>query len=82
MPYACGSFASLRGDILILAGDCANNVGKWGHDGVRELYECAAFTPGSHHWATHPLFHPECDDYNFVGSLTLSPGDVLKIYVH
>ena len=85
-PYACGSFARLSGDNSFLAGDCANwgldsgsyKVGKWGHDGVRELYEYPAFIQNLYHWASLPhLNRWECDDFNSA----LSSGDFWKIYV-
>ena len=85
-PYACGSFARLSGDNSILARDCANwgldsgsyKVGKWGHDGVRELYEYPVFIQNLYHWAAHPHWNRwECDDFN----PALSSGDFWKIYV-
>ncbi|XP_078348977.1 fibrinogen-like protein A isoform X1 [Oculina patagonica] len=86
-PYACGSYATIEGDNSILAGDCANwgkefllyKVGKWGHQGMRELYEFPIFIYPSYHWATNPDWDRwECDD---LLSVPVSHGDFWKIYV-
>ena len=89
MPYACGSFARLDGDNSSLAWDCTNwgkdggayYVGKWGHEGQRELYEFAAFVGYKYHWATNPAWDRwDCDDEDHKGR-NLSTGDFWKIYV-
>ena len=89
MPYACGSFARLDGDNSLLAENCANwgkdggtyNVGKWGHEGMRELYKYPAFFVYKYHWATNPAWDRwDCDDVDFNGRY-LSTGDFWKIYV-
>ena len=89
MPFSCGSFATLTGDNSLLAGDCANwgkdhgnyNVGKWGHEGERELYKYPAFVGFSYHWATNPAWDRwDCDDLDHLGH-NVSPGDFWKIYV-
>lgn len=89
MPSSCGSFVRLDGDNSLLAGDCANwgkdggayNVGKWGHEGQRELYEFAAFIGFKYHWATNPAWNRwDCDDEDYPGRY-VSTGDFWKIYV-
>ena len=87
MPSACGSFAILPGDNSVLARNCSGwgkdggfHIGKWGHEGMRELYEFPAFIAFNYHWAPNPAFHDnrmECDDRG----TTVSPGDFWKIYV-
>ena len=86
MPYACGSFARLKGDNSVLAGDCAKwgkdngvyHVGRWGHEGMLEFDKHPAFIRYYHHWTTSPDWNRwECDDY----ANTASPGDFWKIYV-
>ncbi|KAL9956995.1 hypothetical protein ACROYT_G038569 [Oculina patagonica] len=88
MPYACGSYATLEGDNSVLARACSawgidgNNVwhvGKWSHEGMRELFEYPAFIYASNHWTTNPGWGRwECDDHFSVSAL---PGDFWKIYV-
>ena len=88
MPFSCGSFARLDGDNSLLAGDCANwgkdgsfNVGKWGHQGERELYRFPAFIGLKYHWATNPAWDRwDCDDVDHRGH-NVSNGDFWKIYV-
>ena len=85
MPYACGSFARLEGDNSFIAGGCTGWgmdvtywVGKWGHEGMRELYKFPAFIAPHYNWATNPVWPRwECDDF---GS-SVSPGDFWQIYV-
>ena len=53
-PKACGSFEKLKGDNSVLASRCvewgkengAYRVGKWGHEGYKELYIYSAFIRG------------------------------------
>ena len=89
MPFACGSFARLHGDNSNLAGNCerwgkdygAYEVGKWGHEGMRELYEYSAFIGFLYHWAPNPVWNRwDCDDWDDNGA-SVSPGDFWKIYV-
>ena len=87
MPDACGSFVILSGDNSFTANHCAMwgkdggyRVGKWGHQGMRELYKFPAFAFSDYNWATNP--EPgwnrwECDD---LGN-SVSPGDFWNIYV-
>ena len=90
MPDACGSFTTLAGDNSVTANYCtewgkdvvAFKVGKWGHEGMRELYKFPAFIYPDFHWATNP--EPgwdrwECDDQGLSNSV--SSGDFWKIYV-
>ena len=85
MPYACGSFARLEGDNSVIAGDCAGWgidvgywVGKWGHQGMRELHKYPAFIAYDNNWVVNPDWGRwQCDDV--VDSV--SPGDFWKIYV-
>ena len=86
MPYACGSFERMEGDNSVLADDCtkwgmdnnAYHVGRWGHQGKRELYQYPAFILSYYHWTTAPDWNRwECDDV----ANTASPGDFWKIYV-
>ena len=86
-PRACGSFEKLKGDNSILASRCvewgtengAIRVGKWGHEGYKELYIYSAFIVGSYHWITRPSSHAwQCDD-NFDKIVT--SGDFWRIYV-
>ena len=83
MPDACGSFARLEGDNSNLAKECyrwglmdAYEVGLWGHEGKRELYDFPAFVKLAYHWGTHNN-RWECDEY----AHSVSPGDFWKIYV-
>ena len=86
MPDACGSFATLPGDNSVTADHCASwgteggvyQVGKWGHEGIRELFTYPAFVAPGYHWATY-LNTWECDDTG--DSNSVSPGDFWKIYV-
>ncbi|KAL9956993.1 hypothetical protein ACROYT_G038567 [Oculina patagonica] len=88
IPYACGSYATLEGDNSVLAGDCSAwgtdgngvwYVGKWSHEGMRELFKYPAFIYASNHWTTNPGWGRwECDDLSSVSAL---PGDFWKIYV-
>ena len=87
MPNSCESFATLPGDDSNLAADCPDwgmdgnfHVGKWGHEGMRELYEFPAFIAFDYHWAPNPAFpddRMECDDRG----TAVSPGDFWKVYV-
>ena len=87
MPDACGSFARLEGDNSNLAKECyrwgkdnnhAYEVGLWGHEGRRELYDFPAFVGLAYHWGTLPNNNRwECDDF----APSVSPGDFWKIYV-
>ena len=86
MPNACGSFARLKGDNSYLAAGCnkwgkENNsyeVGKWGHEGMRQLYEFPVFIKYTYHWATNPAWSRwECDDFT---SAETNVGD-WKIFV-
>ena len=89
MPDACGSFEALPGDNSVLAGNCSSwgkvgdyHIGKWGHEGMRELYKFPAFVYPDFHWATNPEFgwdRWECDDVG--NSNSVSSGDFWKIYV-
>ena len=85
-PKACGSFEKLKGDNSVLASRCvewgkengAYRVGKWGHEGYKELYIYSAFIRGRCHWRTWPGYHIWlCDDV----ADDLSRGDFWKIYV-
>ena len=85
-PKACGSFEKLKGDNSVLASKCVEwgkengvfHVGKWGHEGNKELYIYSAFIAYYHHWATWPGHGRwECDDYRN----DLTRGDFWKIYV-
>ena len=88
MPFSCGSFARLDGDNSLLAGDCANwgidvtyNVGKWGHEGMREFYTYPAFIGFKYHWVTNPAWERwDCDDGDHLGRY-VSKEDFWKIYV-
>ena len=86
IPKACGSFEKLKGDNSVLASRCAEwgrengayHVGKWGHEGHKELYIFSAFIKNYHHWVTWPVDHRwECDD----SRNDLTRGDFWKIYV-
>ncbi|XP_078348954.1 uncharacterized protein LOC144633901 [Oculina patagonica] len=86
IPYACGSFTRLHGDNSKLASDCGSwgaesgvyEVAKWGHGGLRELYEFPAFIVNFYHWVTSPVSNRwECDDFDSA----VLPGDFWKIYV-
>ena len=86
IPKACGSFEKLKGDNSVLASRCAEwgrengayHVGKWGHEGHKELYIFSAFIKNHHHWVTWPVHHRwECDD----SRNDLTRGDFWKIYV-
>ena len=86
-PKACGSFEKLKGDNSVLASRCvewgkengAYRVGKWGHEGYKELYIYSAFIVGSYHWITWPSSNAwQCDD-NFEKIVT--SGDFWRIYV-
>ena len=85
-PKACGSFEKLKGDNSVLASRCAEwgmengvyHVGKWGHEGHKELYMFSAFIKYYHHWITWPGNNRwQCDDM----ANNLSRGDFWKIYV-
>ena len=89
MPYACGSFATLPGDNSFLAGDCAKwgkdrgvyEVGKWGHEGERELHIFPAFIGFKYSWLTTSASDRwDCDDIDHFGRNVLT-GDFWKIYV-
>ena len=88
MPDACGSFETLPGDNSVIADHCSGwgkdggifNVGKWGHEGMRELYKFPAFVFWEFNWATNPESgwnRWECDDFGN----SVSSGDFWKIYV-
>ena len=87
MPDACGSFATLPGDNSVIARNCSNwgkdggyHIGKWGHEGMRELYKFPAFVFSKFNWATNPESdwnRWECDDFGN----SVSSGDFWKIYV-
>ena len=86
-PKACGSFEKLKGDNSVLASRCvewgkengAYRVGKWGHEGHKELYRYSAFIVGSYHWITWPGSNTwQCDD-NF--KKDVASGDFWRIYV-
>ena len=89
MPDACGSFATLPGDNSVLARNCSSwgkdgryHIGKWGHEGMRELYKFPAFAFWEFNWATNPESgwnRWECDDFG--NSNSVSSGDFWKIYV-
>ena len=85
-PKACGSFEKLKGDNSVLASRCVEwgkeneifHVGKWGHEGHKELYIYSAFIKDHHHWVTWPGHGRwECDD----SRNDLTRGDFWKIYV-
>ena len=85
-PKACGSFEKLKGDNSVLASRCAEwgkkngafHVGKWGHEGQKELYMHVAFIKSYNHWYTSPDHDRwQCDDV----AKDLSRGDFWKIYV-
>ena len=85
-PKACGSFEKLKGDNSVLASRCvewgrengAYHVGKWGHEGHKELYIYSAFIWRYHHWSTLPGKNRwQCDD----SANDLSRGDFWNIYV-
>ena len=56
-PKACGSFEKLKGDNSVLASKCVEwgkengvfHVGKWGHEGNKELYMYSAFIANYRH---------------------------------
>ena len=86
-PEACGSFEKLQGDNSELASRCAEwgkekkayYVGKWGHEGHKELHIYSAFILSTYHWITSPdQDRWECDD---VLAKHMSNGDFWKIYV-
>ena len=85
-PKACGLFEKLKGDNSVLASRCAEwgmengvyHVGKWGHEGHKELYMFSAFIEYYHHWISWPGNNRwQCDDM----ANNLSRGDFWKIYV-
>ena len=84
-PDSCGSFVTVKGDSSYLATQCAewgyeNNyrVGKWGHDGMRELYNHPAFISYAYHWVIYGTGNRwECDDMY----VSPKPGDFWKIFV-
>ena len=86
MPDSCGSYIKLWDDSSKLANLCADwgyengnyHVGKWGHEGMRELYDHPAFTERAYHWLTFTRW--ECDD--FKQSPYLPPNETFwKIFV-
>ena len=89
MPDSCGSYIKLWDDNSNLANRCAdwgneNNdyyVGKWGHEGMRELYDHPAFSVLAYHWVTFDRW--ECDDYKPSSSYDYLPpnGTFWKIFV-
>jgi len=84
-PDSCGSFVTVKGDNSYLATQCAewgyeNNyrVGKWGHDGMRELYNHPAFVSYAYHWVIYGTGNRwDCDDYGVLPAA----GDFWKIFV-
>ena len=86
-PKACGSFEKLKGDNSILASRCVEwgrendtyRVGKWGHEGQKELYIYSAFIVNTYHWITWPSSNAwQCDDS--FENIVIS-GDFWRIYV-
>ena len=85
-PNACGSFEKLKGDNSVLASRCvewgkekgAYRVGKWGHEGQKELFVYSAFIVGSYHRITWPGSNIwECDD---TLEKIAASGDFWRIY--
>ena len=86
-PKACGSFEKLEGDNSVLASRCvewgkekgAYRVGKWGHEGHKELYIYSAFIVGNYHWITWPGSNTwQCEN---TLEKTAASGDFWRIYV-
>lgn len=86
MPAACGSFIRLVDDNSYLSRNCpawgkdaqGYYSGKWGHLGMRELYDHPAFILNSYHWVTLPNYNRwECDDF----TTSPSAGDFWRVYV-
>ncbi|KAL9957546.1 hypothetical protein ACROYT_G039187 [Oculina patagonica] len=86
MPAACGSFLRMADDNSYLSRDCAQwgrdaqgyYSAKWGHQGMRELYDHPAFIKSLYHWVTIPAQNRwECDDIQ----IAPSSGDFWKIFV-
>ena len=86
IPHSCGSFLPEKGDNSYLAGQCNKwgyesghyFVGKWGHEGKRELHDVPVFKAGEHHWVTHRRW--DCNDFNEF-DVPSSAGDYWKIFV-
>ena len=85
-PNACGSFEKLKGDNSVLASRCVEwgkekgpyRVGKWGHEGQKELSVYSAFIVGSYHRITWPGSNIwECDD---TLEKIAASGDFWRIY--
>ena len=49
------------------------HIGKWGHEGMLELYEYPAFIACDYHWASNPAFHDDIIERDDRGT-TVSPG--------
>ena len=52
----------------------AFTVGKWGHEGMRGLYEYPAFIVYDYHWAPNPAFYDDSIERDDRGT-TVSPAD-------
>ena len=87
MPDSCGSYIKLWDDNSKLANLCAYwgrenhnyHVGKWGHEGMSELYDHPAFTQSAYYWLTFSRW--ECDDHELSASY-LPPNETFwKIFV-
>ena len=86
-PKACGSFEKLKGDNSVLASRCVEwgkengtyRVGKWGHEGHKELYIFSAFIVGSCHWLTWQSSNKWLCDDDLATNVT--SGDFWRIYV-
>ena len=85
-PNACGSFEKLKGDNSVLGSRCVEwgkekgpyRVGKWGHEGQKELSVYSAFIVGSYHRITWPGSNIwECDD---TLEKIAASGDFWRIY--
>ena len=86
MPAACGSFVRMADDNSYLSRDCVKwgmddqryYSAKWGHQGMRELYDHPAFIKSLYHWVTVSSSNRwECDDFQ----ITPSSGDFWKVYI-
>ncbi|XP_068762294.1 uncharacterized protein [Montipora capricornis] len=88
MPTSCGSFIPLPDDNSILAGECAKwgkenenfYVGKWSHQGYKELRTILAFIKNKAHWLILTT-RWECDDYVWPSNPAPPAGSFWKIYV-
>ena len=83
-PKACDSFEKLKGAQSLQCVEWgmekgAYRVGKWGHEGQKELSLYSEFIVGSHHWITWPGSNIwQCD--NTLEKIAAS-GDFWRIYV-